>query len=1123
MNKRFFFTLISFVAIIACSLNATAFPSTKYSNTSKLATKNWVKISIPENGMYQITFNELKDMGFSDPKSVRIFGYGGNPLSELLDGNALDDLQQIPIKIYQDKIYFYGRGPVKHSVVSPATTPQYSRDFNSYSTMGYYFITSDQTTPRKEPNNVTYQITGTNVRSTSLDYLYHEQDLVSPSQSGKEMLGELITDNGITIPYSLYGLCTDSALVITPSVAAKCEITTYISAEINGDDVDLSIGSSKIYGSTSQYVFYNTANPSGIYRKDSGIPENGFLKLNISSSVTWARLNYFILTYYHHNDIEGCDDNQMRLGFNNVTANDILAVANTSNNIQVWNIDNPQEPKNYNLTNYGDNLMGFTPPAAVNYSQFIAFNPDKPLKSIAGFESIENQNIHGLATPDMIIVTCKSLLPQAERIAQMHRDKDNMTVHVLDQQKIFNEFSSGTPDAMAIRLMCKMFYDRDSAKFKHLLMLGAGSFDNRQILSKNDCAILTYESNVSHDENNSYVSDDFFGMLDDNSGINIAADILRLGVGRIPCNSVEEAQGDVDKLINYVNNPDYGPWRNNILLTADYLVDDKHIHAYQAEGIGNIITDELNVGVMKNKVYVSQFQTDPISGFCYDGRKKMNSLLKSGQYFMTYVGHANGTALTKEVNMWTTNESKKAAYPHLPIITTACCDVARFDSNQRGLMEIMFHKPDGGAIAMMAATRAAYSNGNDALNQAFVRAAFSYNTTGYMPTLGEAYMQSKNSFGSSTNYNKMMFSLLGDPAIKLNYPKPLFKVTSINGHTVGTSGISTGALQQVTIVAKVYSPDGSHVDYSFNGNATLTIYDLLKKERTYENRDIYFPRDIVNQVNGRVVNGVFTCKVVIPRHTLYPGNYGLVSVYAHRDNSEEMVNGSFDKLMLNAYNANNSLTINDNIPPTIEAIYFNDELDFDMCNQVGTNATLHIHATDNYSFNNQTVSVGNSMDLKLDGGKTSIPDVKVYATMTNEGKTLDVAMPMTLEPGNHTLHYTVYDAAGNVTTQTLNFGVGTQQLELTVDQEPAVDEATFNVTTEMSSIPEVNIKVFNHTGNLRWQTTTKTFPINWNLIGSNGKRLPAGIYTFYGKYNDGTNYGGTKIGTLIVADEHKSK
>ena len=179
-------------------------------------------------------------------------------------------------------------------------------------------------------------------------------------------------------------------------------------------------------------------------------------------------------------------------------------------------------------------------------------------------------------------------------------------------------------------------------------MFGAGSYDNRQILAKNDYAILTYESTASNDENSSYVCDDFFGLLDDNSGKSPASDMLRLEIGRIPCRTLAEAESDVDKIINYVNNPDYGPWRNNILLIADYLASDSNMHAYQAEGIGNVINDELNAKFARNKVFISQFPRDPISNHCVEGRRSLNLELQAGQYFMTYVGHANGTTLTQK-------------------------------------------------------------------------------------------------------------------------------------------------------------------------------------------------------------------------------------------------------------------------------------------------------------------------------------------------------------------------------------------------------------------------------------------------------------------------------------------
>ena len=184
-------------------------------------------------------------------------------------------------------------------------------------------------------------------------------------------------------------------------------------------------------------------------------------------------------------------------------------------------------------------------------------------------------------------------------------------------------------------------------------------------------------------------------------------------------------------------------------------------------------------------------------------------------------------------------------------------------------------------------------------------------------------------------------------------------------------------------------------------------------------------------------------------------------------------------------------------------------------------STLYIKATDDVAFNNQILAIGNGMDLKIDGGKTTISDVRYHASMSNDSKTLTVKIPLELETGTHSLHYTVYDAAGNATTKTINFSVGgPQQVTLSVEEEPAIDFATFNVETNLSTTPLLTINVLDFQGNIIWHTTTSEFPLKWNLTGLTGKTMPAGIYTFYGKYNDGTIYGGTNTGTLIIGKKN---
>lgn len=1125
MNKRnIFIALFVIILLASTSLSASAFSASKYATTSKLSSGQWVKISIPEDGVYQITSRELIKMGFSNINDVKVYGAGGHPISEVLDGSAPDDLVQVPSKIVGNKIVFYGCGPVGYTLEGATTSPHFTRTFNSYSQQGYYFLTSDSS-PRVEPANVTYGITGTRLRDTSLDYYHHETEAISASQSGKDMLGEAFVDKQLQLTYNIPSLCGDSAIMVNTCVAVKSKDTpAYLKVNFNNKQVPFDNNDIKIPAAPSEYTFYNFISPYALVQPTTTapIPSSGTINFNITGNPNWSKLDYFILTFHHRNSLENSVDNQVRMNFNQVSSSDIIAVTDDNPSLLMWNIDNPQAPKNYNLKE-AEGYRGFTPLYTIETTQFIAFDPTKTLKSITGYDPVENQNIHGLPTPDMVIVTCKELLEQASRVARMHITNDKMIVHVIDQDLIFNEFSSGTPDAMAIRLMNKMFYDRDSSKFKYLIMFGAGSQDNRQILAKRPCTILTYESTGSHDETSSYVSDDFFGMLEDNSGNNPANELLLLGVGRIPCASLEEAESDVDKLLDYVNNPDYGPWRNNALLIADYYEEDHNLHAYQAEGLGSIIASELGLPINRNKVFLSQFPYDSQTKMGLEARQRMTQLLKDGQYFMTYVGHGNGMALTHEYKLWTTLEARNTTYPHLPIITTACCDVARYDGNTRGLLEIMFHKPKGGAIAMVTTTRSAYASGNDALNQAFIRNMFGNTSTGQMPTIGEVYMRTKQSFGHITSYNKMMFVLIGDPAIKVNYPKPYFKINKINGYTIGTNSISTGELRQITIEAAVYTPDGSQIDTSFNGDATLAIYDYEKKELTENGRDIFFPRNLLTQVEGRVENGIFVCNTIMPRYFQNPGSEGLVSVYAHRDNSDEMVNGNTTRIMLQAYSETNPNTIHDVTPPVISDIYIDDQSEFAATNNVQFKSTLHISATDDYGFNNQTITIGNGLDLKIDGGKKYGTDLRSFVTLRDQGKTLDLDYPIELLEGHHTLQFTTHDIAGNRASRVFDFYVGGQQVALSVEQEPASEVATFNLTAPEGSNPEVKIMVFNSTGQYVWYTTTSSFPFDWDLKNRRGKRLPAGVYKYYGKYTSGNSFGGTNTGTLIIADPTKNK
>ena len=98
MSKLTTFKLACAVILaVFCSSNASAFNPSYFATNSRLATGKWVKVMIPESGMYEITYEELREMGFNNPAQVKIYGHGGNRISEVLSSSFDDDLTPVPI------------------------------------------------------------------------------------------------------------------------------------------------------------------------------------------------------------------------------------------------------------------------------------------------------------------------------------------------------------------------------------------------------------------------------------------------------------------------------------------------------------------------------------------------------------------------------------------------------------------------------------------------------------------------------------------------------------------------------------------------------------------------------------------------------------------------------------------------------------------------------------------------------------------------------------------------------------------------------------------------------------------------------------------------------------------
>ncbi|MEO0404891.1 MAG: C25 family cysteine peptidase, partial [Bacteroidota bacterium] len=383
---------------------------------------------------------------------------------------------------------------------------------------------------------------------------------------------------------------------------------------------------------------------------------------------------------------------------------------------------------------------------AFNYSsedlkQFISFSDFGYLEP-APNGRVENQNLHALEDVDMVVVSTEPLLPAAEALIELHAE-DGLNIVLTTPRLIYNEFSSGNDDVTAIRMLMKMLYDNangDAAlQPQFLQLIGDGTFDNKH-LADNGPALITYQSLESFSPTDSYISDDYFGFLDDN-GAETLSEVMQIGVGRIPATTLSEAQGYVNKVRVYLSNntsPDggafclgdetnspYGSWRNLITFVSDDRdgngAPNELMHMINSNTLANRIYNDYN-DFDVTKIYMDAYQqiSTPGGERYPEAEEAVERRVQEGALIVNYVGHGGERGWAHErlldlpaIRRWTNLN-------RLPLFVTATCELARYDDpevNSAG--EVIVMSETGGAIAMLTTTRIVFSGANQELNSAF--------------------------------------------------------------------------------------------------------------------------------------------------------------------------------------------------------------------------------------------------------------------------------------------------------------------------------------------------------------------------------------------------------------------
>ncbi|HTA81322.1 MAG TPA: type IX secretion system sortase PorU [Bacteroidia bacterium] len=1117
-----------------------------FATSSVLGSGRWYKIGVTADGVYKLDYNFLKNLGYNMsslvPSDIRIYGNGGPMLPLKNDAYRPDDLQENPIFVQgqndssfgkSDYILFYGTGP--HVWAYDNTDKRYHHTVNLYTDTTFYFITADLGKGKRivSEKDSGYAITDT---VTSFDdYAYNELDQTNLIQSGNQWFGQYFdVTTSYNIPFNFPNIVTSSPVYVNTALASRYDLSfglySYYKVTCGNGSANIACPTC----STTCYYCTYAAMGTGNFTFN---PSASSFTVNVnkvtSGAIGWL---YYVETNVRRPLTMPTDQMEFRDAASVGAGKFSLFNISTYSPLQVWDVTNPYNVSLLNLkktTSGSSQLYQFTLPTDT-LRQFMAFTGNTYLTPTA-FGLVPNQNLHSLPQTDLVIVTNPSFYPQAMQLAAFHRAHDSLKVEVATTTQVYNEFSSGQQDPVAIRDFCRMFYTRESTQYntqlKYLLLYGDGSYDPKNRMPGNSNFIVAFESPNSFDPTNSYVSDDFYAVLDTafgNLDTNQYTYNVNIGVGRLTVDNVSEAQTVLNKIESYETgsgepvvpstsccNPqsqyNLGNWRNTVCFIAHD--GDADAHVGEAEGLADTVVrryPNLNV----NKIYLDAYQMEQTPGGPRypDVNTAIDNQMDQGLLVINFTGHGGvfGLAVSRVLtfsDIYSWNNINK-----LSLFFTASCEFARYDDpEQISAGELCLQSSTGGNIALMTTVRDVYSGGNTELNTNFYDNLYSTLPDGSLPRLGDLYRKAKNETGLFVN--TLNFALLGDPAVRLAYPKYRVYTSDINSKPLTSVPDTLKALAKVTVSGYIGDTSKNMLG-GFNGVLYPTIYDKPVYEYTLDNLGgtnspvIQFKLQKNELFNGRVsvTNGKFSFSFVVPKDIQYNFGFGKISYYAQNGTLD--ATGSYDSIVVGG---SSPTAYNNGKGPKVR-LYVNDS-NFAYGGMTNENPELFAILNDSNGINTAGSSIGHDITAVLDNNAQNTIDLnQYYQPALNNYQKGTVTYPFSsLTPGTHSLSLRVWNVYNNTTEASTEFVVQPQsnlQLQHVLNYPNPFTTHTqfFFELNEVCDQTNVQIQIFTITGKLvkNIVTTVKTDsfrsqPIDWDGRDDYGDRIGNGVYIYHVK------------------------
>lgn len=1120
-----------------------------------LKSGTFYKIKVDKSGIFKITKKFLADNGINisniNPKNFRIYGNGGIMLPEYNRDDRFNSLQENAIQVVgeedgrwddEDYALFYAQGPngfnLHNSGVGNGNKRAETRTDaslhlqNIYEDSSYYFINFDIGEGKRiedKDNNLPSELI-----TRYDDYQFINEEKLNLMKIGRIWVGDNI-NNGKTLTFSTKSpIQSDDIIQYRVSVVANNSQNNTLRFSINGtNEANININT-------------NNFTPIRQYNGEIDNLNGNSISININPSLSGNPNGSFYFDYAEVLYKEDLKFNGSQMNFRDYSlyegSGEVygFSISSASEIEQVWNVsDITNVSKMVNKS--GNNSLfnfGYLANSDQFNNEFVAFKHSAShTPSFVG--RVENQDLHSLKNIDYLIITKQEMTSEAKRLAQYHETKNGFKTAIVDVNKIYNEFSSGSQDITAIRDFIS-YLSNERGGLKYVMILGDTSYDFKNRIAYNDNIVPSYQSEDSGSFVTSYVTDDYFVMTRPQTTSYLSGNLPDIPIGRLPASNVIEAKLLIDKTLAYYNalpnqSSPFGDWR----MKLDFVVDDDYdggapfhndmnrILANNFESTSSSERKEYNV----RKLYLDAFSPESSSGGQrYPQINQAISSDMSNSLYIFYFGHGGINGWAQE-RVLTLDEIRNfnnysSVYSRFPLVSTITCEFTLWDTPDVSSAgeQVLKHK-NGGASTMITSSRALSVSYGRGFTDTFTNHIFRLENDDFK-ALGDAHLAAKRTYGRNADHLRVNF--LGDPAMKLSRPKNLLKIDNIETPVSG----QLRALDFVKITGFISNEDGS-VNENFNGRVSFSIFDKKLNKTTLNNDNSgglnpklnyqEEPSPIV-KASGKAVNGRYSVEFYMPKEINYTVGEGRLLGYA--DNFESAKSEAFDvyhnqSITIGDINPNG---VNDNEAPKIK-LYMNNTnfVDGGITNQ---NPIFLACVTDDKGINSTGAGIGHDITVILDGEVINTISLNDYYTAGENNGCINpnlsdyqkgsVFYPFrNLKVGEHQLVFKVWDINNNSSTASLNFTVKDEtEQKFTLNRlmnwpNPFTDKTYIQFDHNCNDALDVNVQIFTITGKLVKTISqqvmaepfmegfrTPKFAIEWDGTDDFGSLVGKGTYIY---------------------------